>query len=93
MLVSITMFGLIAEDVVHLVQDVLEALGVHQSFLGLTLIALTPAATELASAIKFALANQISLSVEIGSASAVQVCSDLYSKFSNTNVLLTRCYF
>jgi Ca2+:H+ antiporter len=73
MIASIAMFGLIAEDVVHVVEGVLKILGVRQSFLGLTLIALTPAATELASAIKFALAGQINLSVEIGSASAVQV--------------------
>lgn len=73
MVVSIAMFGLIAEDVVHVVEGVLKLLGVSQAFLGLTLIALTPAATELASAIKFALAGQINLSVEIGSASAVQV--------------------
>lgn len=73
MLVSIAMFGLLAEDIVHVVEGVLKTLGVTQSFLGLTLIALTPAATELASAIKFALAGQINLSVEIGSASAIQI--------------------
>lgn len=41
--------------------------------MGITVIALTPAATEIANAVKFALSNQISLSVEIGSASSVQV--------------------
>lgn len=67
------MFGLVAESLVHQVQPTLETLGVHQSFLGLTLIALTPAATELVNAIRFALQNNIALSVEIGSASAIQV--------------------
>jgi len=71
MLVSSGMFGLIAEDVVHVIQE-LESI-VPQSFLGLTIIAIVPSATEIASAVKFALANQISLSVEIGSACAVQV--------------------
>eukprot|EP01125_Pyxidicula_operculata_P013873 TRINITY_DN459_c1_g1_i1.p1 TRINITY_DN459_c1_g1~~TRINITY_DN459_c1_g1_i1.p1 ORF type:complete len:723 (-),score=152.84 TRINITY_DN459_c1_g1_i1:166-2166(-) len=73
MLVSVLCFGLIAEDVVHVLQGVLESLGVTQAFLGITLIALTPAATEIANAIKFALLDQISLSVGIGSASAIQV--------------------
>jgi hypothetical protein len=40
---------------------------------GVTLIALTPAATEIANAVRFALVNQVSLSVQIGAASAVQV--------------------
>lgn len=39
----------------------------------MTLIALTPAATEIANAVRFALVNQVSLSVQIGAASAVQV--------------------
>jgi Ca2+:H+ antiporter len=73
MLISITCFGLLAEDVVSLLQDVLETLGLTQAFLGITLIALTPAATEIANAIKFALLNNISLSVSIGSASSIQV--------------------
>eukprot|EP01120_Amphizonella_sp_Union-15-10_P015902 TRINITY_DN8260_c0_g1_i1.p1 TRINITY_DN8260_c0_g1~~TRINITY_DN8260_c0_g1_i1.p1 ORF type:complete len:672 (-),score=81.74 TRINITY_DN8260_c0_g1_i1:4-2019(-) len=73
MLASVLMFGLLAEDIVSVVEDVLQTFGISTAFLGLTLIALTPAATELASAIKFALRNQIALSVEIGSASAVQI--------------------
>eukprot|EP01125_Pyxidicula_operculata_P006261 TRINITY_DN2174_c0_g1_i1.p1 TRINITY_DN2174_c0_g1~~TRINITY_DN2174_c0_g1_i1.p1 ORF type:complete len:658 (-),score=76.15 TRINITY_DN2174_c0_g1_i1:268-2241(-) len=73
MLVSIAMFGLIAEDVVSVLQGVLEELGVTQAFLGITLIALAPAATEIANAIKFALLNQISLSIGIGCASSIQV--------------------
>jgi len=73
MLVSITCFGLLAEDVVELLQDVLVELGLTQAFVGITLIALTPAATEIANAIKFALLDNISLSVSIGSASSIQV--------------------
>jgi len=73
MLISITCFGLLAEDVVSLLESVLVELGLTQAFLGITLIALTPAATEIANAIKFALLNNISLSVSIGSASSIQV--------------------
>jgi len=73
MFFSVLMFGLIAEDVVNIVEAVLKALSVKQSFLGVTLIALTPAFTEIANAVRFALDNQIGLSVQIGAASAVQV--------------------
>jgi len=67
------LFWSFSEDVVSLLQDVLSELGLSQAFLGITLIALTPAATEIANAIKFALLNNISLSVSIGSASSIQV--------------------
>jgi len=73
MLMSVACFGLLAEDLVSLLEDVLEELDLTQAFMGITVIALTPAATEIANAIKFALSNQISLSVSIGSASSIQV--------------------
>jgi len=73
MLMSVACFGLLAEDLVGLIQDVLQTLHLTQAFLGITVIALTPASTEIANAIKFALSNQISLSVSIGSASSIQV--------------------
>jgi len=73
MLVSVSCFGVLAEDLVSILQDVLVELNVNQAFLGVTVIALAPAATEIANAIKFALTNQISLSVSIGSASSIQV--------------------
>jgi Ca2+:H+ antiporter len=73
MMINTVMFGLLAEAIVHVVKPTLEAFGLPQSFLGLTLIALVPATTEIVNAIKFALVNQISLSVEIGSASAIQI--------------------
>jgi Ca2+:H+ antiporter len=73
MMINTVMFGLLAEGIVHVVKPTLEAFGLPQSFLGLTLIALVPATTEIVNAVKFALVNQISLSVEIGSASAIQI--------------------
>jgi len=73
MSVSVITFGLIAEDLIEIIQEVLERLGISQEFLGVTLICLTPAATEIANAVRFALEGQISLSVQIGSASAIQV--------------------
>lgn len=60
---------------------------ISQAFLGVTMMyvlvlglldlslrCLTPAVTEIASAVRFALAGQISLSIQIGSSSAIQVC-------------------
>ena len=73
MMCNTVMFGLLAEGIVHVVKPTLDAFNIPQSFLGLTLIALVPATTEIVNAIKFALVNQISLSVEIGSASAIQI--------------------
>lgn len=73
MMVNTALFGMLAEGIVHVVKPTLESFGLPQSFLGLTLIALVPATTEIVNAIKFALVNQISLSVEIGSASAIQI--------------------
>lgn len=73
MSVSVITFGLIAEDLVEIIQEVLERVGISQEFLGVTLICLTPAATEIANAVRFAIEGHISLSVQIGSASAIQV--------------------
>lgn len=73
MMINTIMFGLLAEGIVDVVKPTLVAFNIPQSFLGLTLICLVPATTEIVNAIKFALVNQISLSVEIGSASAIQI--------------------
>ena len=73
MMINTVAFGLLAEGIVHVVKPTLDTFGLPQSFLGLTLIALVPATTEIVNAVKFALVNQISLSVEIGSASAIQI--------------------
>jgi len=73
MVTAMMIFGIIAEDVVEIVEVVLHHLGIKQSFLGVTLIALTPAFTEIVNAVRFALDNRIGLAVQIGAASAVQV--------------------
>lgn len=53
---------------------VLQGSGVDEKFLGLTLFALVPNTTEFMNAISFAMNGNISLSMEIGSAYALQVC-------------------
>ncbi|XP_069485705.1 uncharacterized protein [Ambystoma mexicanum] len=47
---------------------------VSQYFIGVTVIALVPELPELVNGLQFALQNNISLSIEIGSCIAVQVC-------------------
>ena len=53
---------------------VLEGSGIDEKFLGVTLFALVPNTTEFMNAISFALNGNIALSMEIGSAYALQVC-------------------
>lgn len=66
------MAGLLADDIVNLIEVLEDTLGLSQAFLGITLLAVIPAITEIVNAIKFAMHNQIALSLEIGSAGAIQ---------------------
>eukprot|EP01127_Copromyxa_protea_P018337 TRINITY_DN5749_c0_g1_i1.p1 TRINITY_DN5749_c0_g1~~TRINITY_DN5749_c0_g1_i1.p1 ORF type:complete len:647 (-),score=127.09 TRINITY_DN5749_c0_g1_i1:1490-3430(-) len=70
--VATTIAGLLADDIVNLIELIEDELGLGQAFLGISLIAIIPAVTELVNAIKFALHNQIALSLEIGSSGAIQ---------------------
>lgn len=64
--------GLLADDIVNLIETIEDELGLGQAFLGITLLSLVPSITELVNAVKFATHNQIALSLEIGSAGAIQ---------------------
>lgn len=68
------LYALIAELLVDMVDVVLKGSGIEEKILGVTLFALVPNTTEFMNAISFALNGNISLSVEIGSAYALQVC-------------------
>ncbi|KAI7866842.1 Sodium/calcium exchanger protein-domain-containing protein [Spinellus fusiger] len=68
------LYSLIAEVLVDTVDSVMESMVVDEKFLGLTLFALVPNITEFMNAISFALNGNIVLSMEIGSAYALQVC-------------------
>ncbi|KAI9265625.1 Sodium/calcium exchanger protein-domain-containing protein [Sporodiniella umbellata] len=68
------LYSLIAEILVNTVDEVMETVAVDEKFLGLTLFALVPNITEFMNAISFALYGNIVLSMEIGSAYALQVC-------------------
>ncbi|SCV68122.1 BQ2448_243 [Microbotryum intermedium] len=62
------------EILVGVVDVVLEGSGIPEKFLGVTLFALVPNTTEFMNAISFAINGNIALSMEIGSAYALQVC-------------------
>jgi Ca2+:H+ antiporter len=62
------------ELLVDVVDVVLEGSGIDEKFLGVTLFALVPNTTEFMNAIAFAMGGNIALSMEIGSAYALQVC-------------------
>ncbi|SGY17541.1 BQ5605_C015g07816 [Microbotryum silenes-dioicae] len=68
------LYAMIAEILVGVVDVVLEGSGIPEKFLGVTLFALVPNTTEFMNAISFAINGNIALSMEIGSAYALQVC-------------------
>ncbi|KAH7910835.1 hypothetical protein BJ138DRAFT_1064309 [Hygrophoropsis aurantiaca] len=68
------LYAIIAELLVDVVDVVLKGSGIDEKFLGVTLFALVPNTTEFMNAISFALNGNIALSMEIGSAYALQVC-------------------
>ncbi|GAA5926421.1 calcium/hydrogen antiporter [Sporobolomyces koalae] len=68
------LYAVIAEILVDVVDVILEGSGIPEKLLGVTLFALVPNTTEFMNAISFALNGNIALSMEIGSAYALQVC-------------------
>lgn len=68
------LYSIIAEVLVDTVDEVMKDSPLDEKFLGLTLFALVPNITEFMNAISFALYGNIVLSMEIGSAYALQVC-------------------
>ncbi|KAM3925096.1 uncharacterized protein RB166_008402 [Leptodactylus fuscus] len=56
------------------ISPILKEATVSQYFIGVTVLALIPELPELVNGIQFALLNNLSLSIEIGSCIAVQVC-------------------
>jgi Ca2+:H+ antiporter len=72
--VATVAYALIAEVLVNTVDVVLQSIDIDEKFLGITLFALVPNTTEFLNAISFAMNGNIALSMEIGSAYALQVC-------------------
>lgn len=67
------LYAVIAEILVDNVDSVLKNFPINPKFLGLTVFALVPNTTEFVNAISFAVGGNVALSMEIGSAYALQV--------------------
>lgn len=67
------LYAIIAEILVDTVDAVLKDFPIESKFLGLTVFALVPNTTEFLNAISFAVGGNVALSMEIGSAYALQV--------------------
>lgn len=67
------LYAIIAEVLVDNVDSVLSVFPINPKFLGLTVFALVPNTTEFLNAILFAIGGNVALSLEIGSAYALQV--------------------
>ncbi|KAH3665982.1 hypothetical protein OGAPHI_004171 [Ogataea philodendri] len=74
LLLATLLYAVIAEILVDVVDDVLSAYPINPKFLGLTVFALVPNTTEFVNAFSFATHGNVALSMEIGSAYALQVC-------------------
>ncbi|KAG5355962.1 Low affinity vacuolar monovalent cation/H(+) antiporter [Yarrowia sp. B02] len=68
------LYAVVAEMLVDTVDVVLENAAIGEKLLGITIFALVPNTTEFLNAISFAMGGNIALSMEIGSAYALQVC-------------------
>ncbi|KAF5131566.1 Low affinity vacuolar monovalent cation/H(+) antiporter [Metarhizium anisopliae] len=68
------LYAVIAKILVDTVDVVLERSSINQKFLGITLFALVPNTAEFLNAISFSMNGNIALSMEIGSAYALQAC-------------------
>jgi len=68
------LYAIIAEILVDCVDSVLKNFPINPKFLGITIFALVPNTTEFLNAISFATHGNVALSMEIGSAYALQVC-------------------
>lgn len=83
------LYAVIAEILVDNVDAVLSHFPINPKFLGLTVFALVPNTTEFVNAISFAVSGNVALSMEIGSAYALQVvliqipCLAIYSIYMN----------
>lgn len=92
------LYAIIAEILVDNVDAVLADFPINPKFLGLTVFALVPNTTEFLNAISFAIGGNVALSMEIGSAYALQVVLiqipslvvySIYKGFDNVDMLFS----
>lgn len=98
LLTATVLYAIIAEILVDTVDVVLTNVQIEEKFLGFTLFALVPNTTEFMNAISFAMNGNIELSMEIGSAYALQVlllqipALVLFSAYKNWGVVDVPAY-
>eukprot|EP00117_Sycon_ciliatum_P035416 scpid30741/ scgid26858/ Low affinity vacuolar monovalent cation/H(+) antiporter; Vacuolar Na(+)/H(+) exchanger len=74
LLVATVLMSLLADQVTEHINAVLNNSGISADFIGVTLLAIVPDIPEIVNGVQFAMQNNISLSIEVGSSIAVQVC-------------------
>lgn len=72
LLLSTIAFAFVAESMTKSLEPAFHALSIPIEFAGLTVFALVPNISEFVSAIKFALQNNVTLSLEIGNVAGIQ---------------------
>ncbi|XP_012731529.2 low affinity vacuolar monovalent cation/H(+) antiporter isoform X1 [Fundulus heteroclitus] len=74
LIVATVLMSACADLATEHIQPILSQPNISQYFIGVTVIAMVPEIPEIVNGIQFALQNNISLSLEVGSCIAVQVC-------------------
>lgn len=74
LLLSVTAIALCADMIAANIAPLLNATGMSEYFVGVTLLAIVSMLPEVVNGVQFALQNNVNLGIEIGSAAAIQVC-------------------
>ncbi|XP_060784200.1 uncharacterized protein cax2 isoform X3 [Neoarius graeffei] len=74
LIVATMLMSACADLITEYIQPILSHPNISQYFIGVTVLAMVPEIPEIVNGIQFALQNNISLSLEVGSCIAVQVC-------------------
>ncbi|XP_047658638.1 putative cation exchanger C521.04c isoform X2 [Tachysurus fulvidraco] len=74
LIIATVLMSACADLITEHIQPILNHPNISQYFIGVTVLAMVPEIPEIVTGIQFALQNNISLSLEVGSCIAVQVC-------------------
>ncbi|KAG7329642.1 hypothetical protein KOW79_007816 [Hemibagrus wyckioides] len=74
LIIATVLMSSCADLITEHIQPILNHPNISQYFIGVTVLAMVPEIPEIVTGIQFALQNNISLSLEVGSCIAVQVC-------------------
>ncbi|XP_041358992.1 low affinity vacuolar monovalent cation/H(+) antiporter-like [Gigantopelta aegis] len=66
--------ALSADTITDNIEPLVEASGVSELFVGVTMLSVIPELPEVVNGVQFALQNNVNLGIEIGSSTAIQVC-------------------